>query len=74
MGYKLKGYYRVKEKGTFPWPCPAEPQRTLDLRPDDVLTKGDAGYTKHTGLMMTGILVPDEAVEWVDKTVGLTLM
>jgi len=67
MGYRIEGFYRVKEHGIFPWPCKAEPDRTLELWPYDVLTKDEVGYTKHTGLMMTNILVPDEAVEWVDK-------
>ena len=58
--YELKTHYRVKEQRTYPWPCAPEPKRTLELFPFDVLTKAkDGSVTKHNGLCMTGIIVPE---------------
>lgn len=76
MGYSytVKGYFRVKEHGKYPWPCQDLPKRMLELWPDDVLTKAENGsYTKHTGLMMTNIRLQDDQVEPVDGGVELTV-
>lgn len=75
MGCRIEGYYRVKKQGVFPWPCRAQPDRVVELRPHDVLLKAaDGTYTKHTGLMLVGLQVNDDAVEWVDKVVRIDLI
>ena len=58
--YKVAEAFHVKERKTYPWPCKPEPGRVVDLFPSDVLTKHPNGsVTKHSGLMMMGIRVPD---------------
>ena len=58
--YKIEGHFTVREKKEYPWPCAPMPQRTLELWPGDVLTKHPNGsVTKHNGLCMMNIRVPD---------------
>ncbi len=79
MGYNfsVKGYYTIKHsEKKYPWPCPSEPNRTITLFNDDVLT-GDGGkntYMKHTGLGCFGIIVPEEDLIEHKKTVNMRLL
>ena len=58
--YKLDGHFTVREKRTYPWPCAAQQGRTFELWPGDVLTKHPNGtLTKHNGLCMTNLRVPE---------------
>ena len=58
--YKLDGHFTVRKRKTYPWPCEPNPTRTLELWPGDVLTKHPNGsMTKHNGLCMMSIRVPD---------------
>lgn len=62
--YELNKHYRVREQKEYPWPCKPDPKRMVELYPFDVLTKHPNGtVTKHTGLCMTGIIVPDSDLE-----------
>jgi len=66
MGYDftVKGAVRPKKDGEYPWPCASEPDRTITLYDDDVLTRQDNGkYLKHTGLGCMNIMISDEEVE-----------
>lgn len=57
---ELKKHWRVKERKTYPWPCAPEPRRTIELFPEDILSKcPDGTVTKQSGLCMTNIRVPD---------------
>jgi hypothetical protein len=59
----------------YTWPCVSDPNRKWTLYDDDVLTKEDAGtYSKHTGLGMFGLHVPDEDVVPFDRDVRLELI
>ncbi len=70
--YSVTVYYKPKEAGRYPWPCRAEPARTIDLFADDVLTKDEDGtYRTHTGLMCFNIQLTDEQVEFHPGTVRL---
>lgn len=64
--FSIDGALRVKADKTYPWPCAPEPDRTIDLFDDDVLTKSEDGtYMKHTGLGCLHIVIPDEdLVPW----------
>jgi hypothetical protein len=78
----LDSYYRVKEDGEYPAPCPANPDRTWFLAKDfDALTRnremapqGCHSYTKHTGLCVVGIILKDEDVEFVETPVHLEML
>lgn len=64
INYSVGKHYRVKEQKSYPWPCKPIPDRTVELFPDDILTKSDNGtFTKHTGICMLGIKIPDCDVE-----------
>ena len=70
---------RVKTQGRYPWPAmnatPPEPNRTIELFTDDVLTKGtDGTYMKHTGLGCFGIALHDDEVEPWGSDQNLSLM
>lgn len=59
--YNVSNAFHVKEDKRYPWPCKADPDRTVLLFPSDVLTKtSNSTVTKHTGLMMLNIQVPAE--------------
>ena len=63
MGYQfeMSNYYKVKEDKTYPWPCAADPNRTIEIFDDDVLTEDkDGTFTKHTGLCCIHIQIPKE--------------
>ena len=65
--YKLDTHYTVREKRQYPWPCQLQPNRMLELWPGDVLTKNQqGGVTKHNGLCMTNIRVPESDLVLVD--------
>ena len=72
--YKLEGHFTVREKHTYPWPCQPYPARMLELWPGDVLTKHPNGtVTKHNGLCMLNILVPDDDLVTVDKPTNMVV-
>ena len=71
--YKLDGHFTVLEKKTYPWPCAPNPKRTLELWPGDVLTKHPNGtLTKHNGLCMMNIRVPEGDLVEVPQNVRLS--
>lgn len=58
--YSLDGHWTVKAEKEYPWPCAMNPRRTFELMPGDVLTKAaDGTMTKHNGLCMTNLQVPE---------------
>lgn len=66
MGYDfwVRGGVKPKEKCTVPWPCKGEPDRTIDLYPDDVLTRqGDGRYFKQTGIGCFNIVLTEDQIE-----------
>lgn len=67
---------RCSKPGVYPWPCKSNPDRTLQVFGDDVFTRdGDGSYTKHTGLMMKRIQIPDEVMEpWGTDSVQLEMI
>ena len=70
--YTLGKHYKVKERKTYPWPCQANADRTLELSASDVLTKSaDGTMTKRNGLLITGIMVPSGEMEEVFEPVRL---
>lgn len=73
MGYSLTGYYKVKKEGCYPAPCEPLPDRTYSLFADDVLTKDSktGTFTVHTGIMLMGIVLKDDEVEFFPGTVNL---
>lgn len=75
MSYSLKGAYRVVKPGCYPWPlrCGGEPERTFELLADDILTKDEetGTYTCHTGIMCSGIVIPDDAVQLCEEIIHL---
>ena len=73
--YTVTGYYKPKAQGKYPWPCEAEPDRTIELFVDDVLTKDpDGTYCTHTGLMCFRIQLTDDQVEFHPGTARLVGM
>ena len=49
--YEIKNYYVVRKHGKYPWPCNMDKKRTIELFPDDVLTKNpDGTFVRHTGI------------------------
>jgi len=56
--YKIKPEHDEKE---YPWPCKRQPNRTIQLFDDDILTKqkDGKGFTKHTGLCCLNIQIPE---------------
>lgn len=73
-GYQIDQYFKVKVEKKYPWPCPSDPNRMLDLYFDDVLTGSNGKYTCHTGLMKCNIILQDDEVEFVTKPVTLVMM
>jgi len=78
MGYNfaIKNGVHPKTAGHYPWPCADLPDRTIELFTDDVLTKDPktGTYMKHTGLGCFNIVLTDEQVEPIGKTVELRLL
>jgi len=74
MGRKftIEGGVRVKVPGDYPWPYEGQPDRTVFLDRDDVLTEERASYgtrrgsyAKHTGLCCYDIrLLQSEVEPW----------
>jgi len=75
MGYNFKfdEYYVVKKEGEYPWPCASQPDRTIELFTDDVLTGSNGKFTKHTGICCTNILLTKNQVEFIKKQVKLSM-
>ena len=72
--YSLDGYWTLKAPKEFPCPCAMDKYRTVELVPGDVLTKGANGtMTKHNGLCMINIHVPDDDLERVDGSVKMVI-
>ena len=66
--YELDGHWTVAEAKTYPWPCASDQRRTFELVPGDVLTKHQNGtVTKHNGLCMMNIRVPESDLVRVEK-------
>ncbi len=81
MGYDftIKNGVRVKKDGKYPWPAlrcvPPEPDRTIYLYTDDVLTRSEDGtYMKHTGLGCFNIVLRDDEVEPICNDSHLRLL
>ena len=56
-------YCKVKKDKIYPWPCKSEPDRTLPIFDDDILTRSSPGvFTKHTGICCLNILIPEEDI------------
>lgn len=73
--YELSKHYRVKSHKEYPWPCRLEPNRKLELFPFDILTKTpDGTVTKHNGLCMTGIVVPECDLEEVNEPTRMVVV
>lgn len=72
--YSLDGYWTPRERKEYPWPCAMDPHRTIELGPGDVLTKAVNGtMTKHNGLCMVNIHVPENDLERVDGSVKMVV-
>lgn len=66
--YELDGHWTVAEARAYPWPCASDQRRTFELMPGDVLTKHPNGtVTKHNGLCMMNLRVPESDLVRVDK-------
>ena len=78
MGYdfEISGYFRIKEKmKEYPWPCMANPNRTITLSDRDILTKqGNGKYLRHTGVGCMNIEIPTEDLIEVDYTAKLRMV
>jgi hypothetical protein len=77
MGYEMKidGYYRIKkDKDEYHWPCEIDKNRTITIFKEDVLSKGEKGFIKHTGLCCFGIQIPDEDLEYHDSNAILRIL
>lgn len=77
MGYNfdIKEYYVVKKEDEYPWSCQPEPNRTIRLFTDDVLTKASDGtFTKHTGICCINIRLAKEQVKFIKKPIALRLL
>ena len=74
--YKAGTYYRPKEQGRYPWPCADQPDRTIELLDDDVLTKdtNTGTFMVHTGIGCFGIVLTDDQVVLGDKDIHLTMV
>jgi hypothetical protein len=77
MGYPFTIHksYRVKSDKDYPWPCGADPNRTLRIFADDVLTLSDDGtFMKHTGLGTFGHVIPMEDVVLHEEITHLQML
>lgn len=72
--YNLDGHWTVKAAKEYPWPCAMAPHRTFELMPGDVLTKGANGtMTKHNGLCMTNLRVPEDDLVHVERSIEMVV-
>lgn len=72
--YSINRGYHVKVGGVYQWPCPGSPHRTIDVYIDDVLTIAkDGSCTMHTGIMKTGIFIPEDDLVAFDGPVHLAM-
>jgi len=73
--YAVKDYYKIKhEEKEYPWPCNSEPDRTIILFDDDVLTKAEDGtFTKHTGACCMWIQIPEEDLIYCTDEIKLRM-
>lgn len=56
-------YQRVREDKVYPWPCEPQPNRTIQLFNDDILTRSkDGTFVKHTGICCAGIVIPESDI------------
>lgn len=64
--YEIKNYYIVRKHGEYPWPCIFDKKRTIELTPEDVLTKNpDGTFVKHTGVGCFNIKLKSNQVKKV---------
>jgi len=77
MGYNftVKNGFRVKQDGEYPWPWPNDPNHTITLFTDDVLTKEEDGkYMKQTGIGCCNIVLTDEQVVPIDGEIKMRML
>lgn len=73
--YTLPEYYVVKETKRYPWPCDNQPDRTIEVYPEDILTKkSNNRYNMQTGIYKMGIHIPDEDVVFHPEACHLRLL
>lgn len=74
--YEAGTYYRPKAHGHYRWRGADEPDRTIELFEDDVLTKDPkrGTFMVHTGIGCFGIVLTDAQVILGEKDVHLSLM
>jgi hypothetical protein len=73
--YRLNEYYKVKKNGEYPWPCPSEKDRNIELFTDDIFTKNENGtFMKETGLGCFGIVLQEDQVELIKKPIRLQII
>lgn len=69
--YQLSTYYKVKNIEKFK----TKRNNELVIYPGDILTKNnDGSYTKHTGVMLVGIIIPDNCVEKIVKKTKMIIL
>lgn len=62
--YTVKDFYQVKDSKEYPWPCPSNKDRKVEVFASDILWKTKEGvYDMETGIYKIGILIPDEDVK-----------
>lgn len=75
--YTLTDFYRIKEnEKEYEWPCGHNRCRLIKLLRNDILTvqskeNNICNVIKHTGLMCTGIIVPEEDLELFHEVVEI---
>jgi len=73
--FTIRNGFKVKKDGTYPCPTKNNPNQTVKLFTDDVLTKEDDDkYMRHTGIGRYGIVLTDDEVEPIKKPVKLRVM
>lgn len=73
--YELFNYYTVKKQKKYPWPCEPQPDRMIEVWPEDVLTRtGPNVYDMQTGIYKIGLQIPDEDTTLHDKSAYLRLI
>jgi hypothetical protein len=72
MDITFTKWVTVKASKAYPWPCQPLPDRTFEVHPGDVLTRHpDGTYTKHSGLGMLGLVIPDEDIVEMNESIRL---
>jgi hypothetical protein len=71
--YTINKYYKVKKSGEYPNPTYLDKNNKIFLSPYDVLTGRNGKYSKHTGNMVTNILINNEDIELCESPVTLSV-